>query len=186
MTCSNCKAGYFLYSDNCLPCVDQCNQCKNATTCQHCVDGLYFDNLGQKCVECPDNCANCLDTKTCKKCSKGYYLINKLCLVCISNCIECDSPVCKKCKTGYFWLESKCTDCGINCLKCDHANGCTSCKNGYILTNKICTACNELNSNTCSTCITASFGHIYDYKNFICNRCTDNCLKCTTDAGKNN
>ena len=84
-----------------------CLECSNATSCDLCDSGLYFDSelgscaaladgvsaffesdTGQK-VECMGGCQSCTTADTCDVCDDGYYVDDGICLGCDPSCKTC-------------------------------------------------------------------------------------------------
>ena len=73
--------------NQCLPCLSNCNECNDGTTCEQCAsgyvgdgsscdldcpDGTYKDS--NACVDCPTGCKLCLSSYHCTECEDSYFL----------------------------------------------------------------------------------------------------------------
>ena len=113
-------------------------------------------------------------------------------------CKTCDpnnSTLCGTCNSGDYLKEGKCYNCYekmIGCAICSTEKKCDSCEAQFVLENNTCTPafkkipeCDKYNNtNTtkikvCSNCVP---GFFLDKNKTACNRCGDNCLKCTNST----
>ncbi len=137
-TCSICKTGFYLDTDN------KCYTCFSKNSgCQACV---------------PDGSGNIL----CHQCSSGFYLdsVSNLCVPCgKAGCEICDQStpnVCITCDSLYYKSGTSCTRCNsalIGCNECLSDTICLSCDIGYFLdtASSTCKLCQDVLSG-CSKC----------------------------------
>jgi hypothetical protein len=124
-SCTRCNSGYFYFSDNftciaecpegyypddttdvnapvCVKCIEECNQCTDATTCQSCNDGFFLEG-----TTCSNTCSDGLypdeDTNECLSCHVGCY-----------TCFGALSSECFTCK-GDYYLDKEVA--GSSCVK---------------------------------------------------------------------
>ena len=206
--CNNCSGGFFLEGYKCRECIGNCKKCANATGCEKCVDGFYYDQAkkgcemhcpagtyfsdsSNQCMNCSDTCASCegLSALNCTACISGLVLFN-------STCIE--SSAC----TGPYYLTNKtCLPCPQNCLVCSDIDACTTCAPGFLSLNNSCmdcslgqcscgTACLNCTQGICSNCQNSTFlkdgvcVQQCDASDFVINStcyCSETCVSCTSN-----
>ncbi|KAH0570842.1 Cysteine-rich membrane protein 2 [Spironucleus salmonicida] len=160
------------WGNKCRSCLANCQICKDATTCDLCVEGYYFEN--GKCNPCQSQCKTCENKTSCLSCNDGLDLSG------IKQCIEQLCTVSKPCVEGQFCelIDSgnKCTKCNASCKTCSASTTCDSCETGLDLsTSKKCV------ENQCSDthqCTKSHFCQNLETGN-ICKNCSENCLSCT-------
>ncbi|EGR34583.1 neurohypophysial n-terminal domain protein, partial [Ichthyophthirius multifiliis] len=196
-SCFSCIFGFFLYNQQCLDkCPDgffanenslKCESCefpcilceKEKNRCNSCVQ---LDEKGEELVLFKNKCIYK------SSCPPFFFIdsINRQCLICEGNCIQCQdkSTSCTQCKNGLFAYnlqcinecplgffndlnQGKCSQCSEICVSCkNNPFECFQCKNGFFFYQNKCL----------KECPDSFFG-----KNLICEKCADNCLKCTGD-----
>ena len=181
-SCSSCKEGYFLNSDD-KKCIKEDNCYESYFgICQQCKEGYYMIKKEQKCLKQEGiflNCKESLDGKKCNLCDENYHLSEDERCISINFCSRTtDYGKCKKCIEGYYLTinENACTQ-DINCFSGDNYFCiCYSCKEGYYLDlkDRSCKSnqennklkyCEEVDINgNCKRCI-------YDYKLGEDNKC---------------
>ena len=177
-TCSSCSTPTFLMNTSCLlicpntyygsgttcvPCINQCFNCTNATYCLSCSTGYNLN---------PDN--TCLTS-----CPASYISLSSICTACVSPCATCQSSItnCSSCITGYvlfnFTCITTCPDgryldannqcqlCISPCQFCSAALVCTSCVTNHYLYN---------NTQCVVTCPSGTYGLTVD-----CQPCAATC-----------
>ena len=164
-----------------LDCIDNCEECTDATTCDICADG-YYEDATDTCTACVANCEICEDGTTCDYCATGYEDGTLPCDTCADGyfgpsdagvCTECtiddcdtctDATTCATCYAGYYVDGGLCSDCIANCMECSDGTTCDYCFTGY-------------EGATCTTC---SAGYYDD--GGVCKECGANCDVCTATA----
>lgn len=107
-----------------------------------------------RCIPFPPFCTAISNDYNCLQCRKGWTLINKLCVIPISNCQEYEYKNnlsnCKSCSYGYDLVNSKCvfivsnmtsSNLDPNCLTFNKT-ACTRCSNRYFLSGSTCVPIN--------------------------------------------
>ena len=106
-TCTACKNGYFLRSNNytCDKCAAQCSSCYGTNvSCLDCKPGYLYNPDTYVCSACIRGCNECTDLKTCDVCKSGFYRSSagKRCGACTANCRNCTTDrVCQECINGF-------------------------------------------------------------------------------------
>ena len=104
--CVRCKIGYYLDSNSCKACSNNCTTCDSQNGCTKCEDGYYLD--GTQCKSCPDGCTKCENATTCTECKENYLKSGSSCVACPNHCKTCtSSSQCSTCNDGYFMTEDK-------------------------------------------------------------------------------
>ncbi|EAR90744.2 zinc finger lsd1 subclass family protein (macronuclear) [Tetrahymena thermophila SB210] len=170
---TDCGKEYFNKQNVCTPCVDNCLECVDESSCKTCKVGYFQLNT---CVEtCPEAYFQNTQTNTCDKCDD-------------SNCLMCNqSPQkCTKCKDPY--LVSTLFKCENECQQFIEYNNNGICE---LCTNKIsnCLSCQQ---ETCIKCVD-KFYLSQDKKQCLqecpiqqigvnstglCTSCAEGCTKC--------
>lgn len=146
--CTACSAEEYLYDGNCedncpkgtfkeespkacYKCTDNCNVCKDKTTCKTCDEGFFLYNgacqtschettfaQGSECIDCSPSCKGCSVTATnCISC-RGELLLSG------SDCVP-------ECPGGTTGIDSVCKQCEDPCSECKNkVDYCTTCKGG--------------------------------------------------------
>ena len=86
-----CSDGTYLLGNQCKDCPQNCQVCKNGTSCDKCADGSLFH----------------ADSKSCS-CPTGQFMNNNKCNPCFSNCLDCTKETCKKCKENFLLEAGSC------------------------------------------------------------------------------
>ncbi|KAH0571951.1 Cysteine-rich membrane protein 2 [Spironucleus salmonicida] len=160
------------WGNQCRSCLANCQTCKDATTCDLCVEGYYFEN--GKCNLCPSQCKTCENKDSCSSCNDGMYISGT------KSCIEQLCTVSKPCVDGQFCqiIDSgnQCTKCHESCKTCSDSTTCDSCKDGLDLSDS--KKCVE---NQCSEKVQCQKSHFCQnlVTGNICKNCSENCLSCT-------
>ena len=84
--CLECKANYYLVSNECKPFPEGIPNCQlylSLTECLLCKTGFYLNK--NECQQLPtvsevENCAFYEDEKVCKECESGFLIINGECV----------------------------------------------------------------------------------------------------------
>ena len=105
-------------NNNCKPCPTQCVQCNSLTSCNSCKNGFYLstnnclpcDTVTAKCVTCVSTATKCLSCQAGQKlenfncvvaCSATSYEIpGNICNPCPPGCTGCTASACTGCNTG--------------------------------------------------------------------------------------
>eukprot|EP00702_Spironucleus_salmonicida_P001062 EST42353.1 Cysteine-rich membrane protein 2 [Spironucleus salmonicida] len=98
--CSNCIPGYIVKDGQCVKCVQDCNICSGQWVCKDCNQGFFKDRF-HNCQPCAPGCSECTSKRSCSRCLPDYNFINKVCQKCPENCINCEDNVCYECIEGY-------------------------------------------------------------------------------------
>jgi len=133
-------------TDECMPCIDNCDICYDAYSCELCITdfnivtdqtaagelvytcepatepptcdyGLYFDVYTNDCEFCSEGCADCSEHYYCHQCHDGFALEYT------SDQTEawCYSTV--TCTEGNFLNEfNECLPCSDNCAHCNYGD----------------------------------------------------------------
>ena len=124
-------------------------------------------------------------------CSFGYYLLNNACLMCNSDCFDCEnSSMCSTCKdykalpgafgcnciSGYYNTSSlanngSCLQCNSDCLNCTNSSTCSTCKDSHASPKALGCECISGYYNTSSLT-----------ENGSCLSCTWDCSICTNSS----
>lgn len=179
----DCGINYFLTSNNCLKCHDDCSVCSGTlnTDCISCRNPSYLILNKESQNLCLENCGNYYyqNSQNCLKC-------HEKCLTCsgplITECISCETPsftvllkdsqnLClENCGTGYYQDYKNCLKCSEDCLECNGPlnTDCLSCKNPsfFLLIKDLQNLCLE----NCGS------GYYLNINN--CIKCSENCNKC--------
>ena len=154
--CASCITGYYLAnSTNCTICpsnLTNCNSCSNATQCDICALGYFWNTTVRNCTACPTACQSC-SQNGCLTCLRGYYLntdIN-LCYACQSGCSFCiNSTNCTTCDSKFYFDTGtkQCTPCHPSCSACNYTgyNNCTAC----IVNSTLTAVTNGVGTCTCN------------------------------------
>ena len=203
--------GYYLDGRNCKPCIANCDQCSNSTTCNVCSQDFF---LQTESPVCDDGCGagEYGENRQCNSCSVSN------CNSCpLNNCISCNGNLKLKivleansivgqppievitcnddCGNGFFENGSNCSPCEDNCLRCDDATTCTHCNSTHYLYNDDCLEeCdaplteihNSLNGNSCQRChVNCAECAVDDVNN--CSKCVQHYFlldsSCVSDCG---
>ena len=197
-----CPVGYFSLDGVCKPCLQNCKICKDATSCDLCIDKMFLKDKNQcvsdctpnfvgvstECKKCNPACKTCdsKDTNSCITCPANYYLYLTDCRAnCPENtyptdkmtCHPCPMNNCRTCQGGLT-----CTDCISNYVLQDNKCIPPPCSDGWILADKSnickkcevnnCKSCPNTNLKSCDNCI-ANYYLIND------NRCEKECIAST-------
>ena len=159
----SCPNTYYGSGTTCVPCINQCYNCTNATYCHSCASGYHLN---------PDH--TCLTT-----CPSAYISLSSVCTICTSPCATCSIGVtnCTKCITNYvlhnnnclstcpdaMYLDanSQCQNCISPCKFCSSALACISCVTNYYLYN---------GTQCVSTCPAGTYSLTID-----CQACSSTC-----------
>ncbi|KAL4482882.1 hypothetical protein ABPG74_018908 [Tetrahymena malaccensis] len=156
--CSSCNTGYNLVGNscqlqclpgeysvtdpdssqqNCQPCISNCNQCSDSSTCNICKPGFGFavvngQIVNNQCQSCFSSCQTCADTNqsSCQSCATNYYALKNSQAQVQFQCVSI-------CPNGYQQQDQTClltNQIVYNCL------------------NKTCRSCSSAQSNTCIDC----------------------------------
>jgi hypothetical protein len=150
-----CEGGYFMKDGKCEECGDDCITCKDAETCDSCIDPVkklvegkcicpenstlksgkcecdagYFMNNDGVCQKCGDDCKTCSENaESCDSCYEPRILVEseKKCVCPTNSSLKEGKCICKD---GYYMDEGECKVCGPDCKTCKDANTCTECAN---------------------------------------------------------
>ncbi|CAD8124855.1 unnamed protein product [Paramecium sonneborni] len=194
--CSQCPIAYYISSQNCQPCLSNCQICKSEIGCTLCLDSYYFDGINcNSCSNKFENCKTCTETQ-CLNCQNTFYLnTDYLCQKCLNpycqsnctqeqcqdcgeGCIKCNlDKICYSCLTNYYLEQGSCKSCHQFCLKCNYQE-CLQCQTGYYSEGKDCKKC----ISDCQICDKLNCYQCpdkYYIKNQECKKCQPNCLSCT-------
>jgi hypothetical protein len=184
-TChADCPSGTYRFTsdrtDECRACKDNCRECKNANSCEKCIEKFYLKN--NSCVvDCGNNFV-LLDNGMCEKCADPN------CRVCekdTTTCISCNNPyflqtdgLCTpSCVERYYndKLDYTCRKCSDKfCLECSPHDTCTKCESTMVLLN-----------GKCREFCPAGYVTINRNDVNICEKCTDSdCSKCLAPGPK--
>eukprot|EP00828_Plagiopyla_frontata_P015351 TRINITY_DN1993_c0_g1_i4.p3 TRINITY_DN1993_c0_g1~~TRINITY_DN1993_c0_g1_i4.p3 ORF type:complete len:216 (-),score=53.73 TRINITY_DN1993_c0_g1_i4:14-661(-) len=154
-----------------LICIDNCDKCSDASTCDTCNSNYYLNEDSTKCI---------------KQCSADTWLDNKQekCVKCVEFCVICkDATQCSKCIAG--------RSVSSDSLSCNCDQGTYSAENGdCLLCADAISNCNICSNNTiCEQCFDQ-----YDIdKNGKCQKevalidnSTDNSKENQTDTSQSN
>eukprot|EP00702_Spironucleus_salmonicida_P002951 EST44242.1 Cysteine-rich membrane protein 2 [Spironucleus salmonicida] len=160
------------WGNECQNCLENCQNCKDATTCELCVDGYYFEN--GTCTPCQGSCKTCENKNSCSSCDDGMYL---------SGSKECIKQVCtisNPCTEGQFCeildTGNLCTKCSASCKTCSTSTTCNSCQDGLELSNSQLCVNNQCSKNL--QCQKNYFCQKLETGN-LCQACPGNCETCT-------
>ncbi|ELP83512.1 hypothetical protein EIN_377670 [Entamoeba invadens IP1] len=195
--------------------VDQagCKECYNDLTTEgQKTAGYFVPKGGQECQPCESHCKLCEDEAThCSACITNYTLKKVegedyyICENMSEFCLKTEMGYCTECVSGFFIKNGEsqqCSQCDLSCSTCKESNKCLSCKEGYYLSkyeqdldNKTtCRSQKEINStcqagiNGCETCFPGYYINHDDPKQYICQKCPDECSECvwkSTDTNDN-
>eukprot|EP00702_Spironucleus_salmonicida_P001572 EST42863.1 Cysteine-rich membrane protein 2 [Spironucleus salmonicida] len=140
--CFNCIPGYLVKDGQCVKCVQDCNICFGEWACKECNQGFFKDRF-YNCQPCAPGCSECTSKWSCSRCLPDHNFINKVCQKCPENCINCEDNKCYECVDGYRAIKDVCLPCPESCKKCSSHQECQICKDGYLL---------DMKSNTCTLC----------------------------------
>ncbi|CAI2370626.1 unnamed protein product [Moneuplotes crassus] len=99
---TECSGGYYKEGHICKPCHSSCKECDNSSQCtsceeymfldldthlcQRCLEGYYYDNIGEQCRECDESCTGqCMAQQSCFECPVGRTFSLEM-LECIDEC----------------------------------------------------------------------------------------------------
>jgi proprotein convertase subtilisin/kexin type 5 len=163
--CTQCTAGYYLYSGQCVascpivPVVTYANINGTCGTSLQCSAGYFALNSTKSCVTtCPSGYYKNSITQTCEYCMKGCSNCNNY-----SVCLACDQvnalwdnyicyPYCSRlmhyyygsgcvsaCPAGTYLNLTFCTACSAICGTCQlQPSNCLTCADGLYLQNHLC------------------------------------------------
>ena len=183
---SSCPDGTLLNAINiheCIACDSSCKTCtQQPSQCTSCNDNSYYiDNT-------------CISLSQCKAITNKYANTNtNTCDNCIEHCVTCGNTYneCNTCEDNYVLYKGQCfikeTQCSdgmylndINiCEQCDNNISGSKCKTCY-RTSTTCTSCLDgfvLEDNKCVK--TCSYGYYLSDNGLQCNKCIDNCARCS-------
>ena len=190
--CPDCGDGtyrvreeFICYCKICGPNIKRCHSSRNKMIIDECFPG--FKIVGDKCLKycetgIKEKCLSCKTEKDklyqCAEYNKGYFMpidydYQDICFKCNQEgCIRCSGTIsnniCLECHPNYKLFEGQCVEnCDIGdefkCLTCNEEPG---------------------KNNRCQTCNDFYYLPTYStdiYKNMICQKCPDFCLKCEGD-----
>lgn len=169
----HCPRG--LYSDRgvsaCLPCLNNCELCTDASICAKCQDNYKLHNGRCQTATCDKGQVHDPDTGECVGCEAG-------CKTCSTE----NRAICNSCNEGYFLFRYKCrrhcpqrtyTDserrtcaaCPAPCSDCSSSSLCLACQPGYFLNG----------ANCVKQCPDQTFK---DTSGWRCQPCHSSCLSC--------
>jgi len=189
--CTKCAPGFLLSGGECkTKCIENCDVCTYATTCDKCKPTHYLEKVNGTCIECSkkfQDCATCTEDKCLtylcqhtdpeceKKATPGQYFseITQKCEKCSEGCKKCEynqfkGSKCLMCNDGLFLTsEGECIPChyvdGCAPGQCDGFK-CLKCKKGYYQSGKGCIRCDP-NCDQCGLngkCISCAHGFVAD------------------------
>ena len=130
----------------------------------------------QTCAVCSsivNYCTSCQylsEVTTCLDCNEGAYLAadQKSCILCPSNCEECDITGCLTCAPGFYSNGTGLCHCLTTCADVSMADpNCLDCSQ----------TTDPLTSVTNTSCYACSISY-YNSANESCNNCPSTCLTC--------
>ncbi|CAK88114.1 unnamed protein product (macronuclear) [Paramecium tetraurelia] len=166
-----CSPGFYLQDIICLPCTNNCFQCKSQSECLDCSNQMQLIN--NKCY-CQNGYFNLLNSYECQPCASQC----STCRYSIDNCTSCKfnriSPYKCICPDGTYEVDvsTPCNQCDNKCKLCEvSSNNCLecslnrinppncNCKIGYF----------ENDQQTCSSC---------NSRCISCQNTSDTCIEC--------
>jgi hypothetical protein len=191
--CLSCDKGSYLDQtmSTCEKCLQGCEQCSGATTCDQCHKDYGLISQGSETVSypcCPKSCLRCSgpEEKDCLERNGDKPNENQV----DGNQPESETGTIQRrilpgCGVGQFDVNgdgSSCPPCVTNCDTCESASTCYLClPNFYVITNTACTPCNAMGPClTCDgyDCTNCAVGH--SLFNGLCDPCTNHSAQCTT------
>lgn len=129
---TECPSGYYLDSEECLPCLYPCATCESLHVCLTCLPAYHIVEDHCALTDCRETTYE--DNSLCLPCSKA-------CLTCYGStnteCVECNYPegyvrkdgVCQliTCMEGMYQDEGQCKLCGNLCKSCVNGYSCIEC-----------------------------------------------------------
>jgi len=176
----SCPIGYYhsLGSNECKPCINNCDICSNGTECTLCSEGFlnrttdsctnnlagYFNpNDGdRKWKECPSNCATCTSETYCTSCNIFNFFLPF---------VPEGSKMCGQCPnafTGNVFSGNCESDCVAGQFYDRCPETCSTC-------NSLCSSCQD-DTNYCSNCVSTAYSWDSEIVSLgISNQCLNQC-----------
>ncbi|CAD8157585.1 unnamed protein product [Paramecium pentaurelia] len=143
--CYQCKSGYTLINQKCLPVCEGCNNCVYGL-CLECKNNYgWYLNLNNQCEsKCGDliinNQENCDEnSENCENCN----------FVCDDNCNQCQFGICQSCILGYKLLLNKCISICGDQIQTNNED----CENDDIIPFDGCYLCKFQCQDECQQCV---------------------------------
>ncbi|ELP84060.1 protein serine/threonine kinase, putative [Entamoeba invadens IP1] len=175
--CISCEQKFYLEEENCSPCGENCDVCRNNSLCSICTSPYY--NHNGICEENKrDNC-NTEGEASCLRCEDSFYFddqstpMSSNCTKCSPNCLTCTTySRCLSCSDSLFLVGNTCQTMNEGCTKAMiSGGGCAICENGYYRDGIECKKCDD----SCKSC----------QYNTVCYECSDNYFWATSTSCKN-
>ena len=197
-SCFECKEGFYLEGNDCLPCSKNCLVCDNFG-CNRCAEGFGVENglcvpctRGECPVRCRENCEECNGDLTCIRCAGRSDVIDTLVCYpkyCYLNCAVFGTQLCLRCNDGYY-LDKVFGSEGCCKRLCKYPASVYSidgtaieCKDGFVVVNGCCEPrClhdNCLAVNIFGQCVKCPIGFILQNNCCIPYCCKKSSIHCT-------
>ena len=139
--------GYYKKEDIYYKCIENCNKCKNDSSCEECNSGyIQYSNA---CYLEIKNCEIYNKDGTCNSCIENYQVINNTCQYVDLNCEkyneDSDNRICVECKDNYRLVKNVCKVVISNCEKYDDDGLCDKCNEEHIIIDNNKTICQNKN-----------------------------------------
>lgn len=200
-----CNPGYWMNAGNCSPCIKNCIDCADGTTCNKCNALSTLSGNSQACNCAANSTANslgdCIPNGTSSECPFNTFNDNGTCKPCVKPCLTCTGPAATQCagcnddrelitgkcvcKAGSFeTTDGACKPCSLYCKKCTDEKTCTECSPNAILSPEGCNCITGFvwrkNTKTC-VAVPATVGTFLDSAN-TSQQCHVSCQFCSGPA----